>query len=150
MTLSLLKVSMLDCMIVDVAFHPLDSLGGNWLRVFEPRLPLVGWALWCGQVLRSGPMRSWYMSLHQPFPPTSQACDLELSFSLGRLSVSAHSQFCKAANVFTRVLLKCLTPTWTNSAQLPPPAPPGREEMFPLVFSHQFCPGGVRSAPQLR
>jgi hypothetical protein len=44
--LALLKVGMLGCVAMDVVLPYLTALGGGaLLRVFEPRLFMVGWAI---------------------------------------------------------------------------------------------------------
>jgi hypothetical protein len=94
MTLFLFKVDMLDCMgmdVVSLCWTALVGICSGWLN--WTWASLVEWALWCGWVLRNGPVKSWYMSSCQSLPFTGQAYELELSFSLVRLSVSAHSQF---------------------------------------------------------
>jgi hypothetical protein len=62
---------------MDVAPPYQTAFGGNWLRVFEPRLSLVGWAVWCRWVLWIGPARSWFVSSCQSFLSTGQA-EIEL------------------------------------------------------------------------
>jgi hypothetical protein len=100
------------------------------LRVFDPRLPLVGCALWCRQDLRSGYVSSWYMRSRQSLPPTGQACELELSFSLGRLSVSACSQVLQGSTMLSFHHSAAESPH-SHSVSCPPPFS-GRGEMLLL------------------
>jgi hypothetical protein len=130
---------MVGCVAMECCSSLSDSFGGNQLRVFEPSLPLVAWAIWYSWVLQSGPIRSWFVSSYQFLVPSGQAWELELSFfvdvfSLGGLSVSAHYHFSKVVEcgvVFTRVQLGCPAPTQAGSAQPFAPPPPGRGEILP-------------------
>jgi hypothetical protein len=142
--LPLLKVDILDCVEMDGAPFYWTTLGGSdQIRVFEPKLFLGGWAIWlsvffCRNVVRTGSARNWYVSSHQPFQPTGEAWELELSFLvdyffLGRLSVSAHYQFLKGGQcvIFPILWLGHPTSTQAGSVQHSTPSLPARSEIFP-------------------
>jgi hypothetical protein len=51
---------------------PFDNFGGSWLSMFEPRVSLMGWTIWCKWVLWHIPRRSWFVSNHMSLLPTGQ------------------------------------------------------------------------------
>jgi hypothetical protein len=92
------------------------------------------------------------MSRCQPLPLTRQACELEMSFSLGEtvsftlLLVSPEQ--CSAW-LSPQWLLSHSIPTKAFSATCSVPLPQAEGKYSLCVFGHQFCPEGVQSAPQL-
>jgi hypothetical protein len=131
-------------MDVDPLCH--TALGENWLRVFEPSLSLVGWAIWCRQVLQSGPARRVFVRNCHFLLPTGQACELELSFwSIAFQLISSFSKVVKCGGVFTRLQLSYPTFTQSGSAQYLP-YPTRQMWIVPYIYLDK----GLQSANQQR
>jgi hypothetical protein len=140
---------MLGCVTKDVASLCQTALG-DLLRVFEPRLFLVGCVVCCRWVLWSDPVKSWHVSSCRPLLPAGQAWQIELSFlddcfSLDSLSVSVYYQFFQGGGICSLqqpvVWLPLLTQAESvhHSASLPP----GKVKHSLHLFVHYFCPGGL-------
>jgi hypothetical protein len=146
-TSSLLKVGMLGCVTMDVSLPYQTMLGAISSRCLSLGFLSRMGPLW-GQVFRSVHMRTWYMWSHQSLPLTGQVCDVELSFSPGRLSISAHFQFLQGS---------AITSFHHSAAELPhchranssvhsaPPTPDSWKtfppHIWPPVFSRGFAVG---------
>jgi hypothetical protein len=89
------------------------------------------------------------MSRFQPLPPTGKACELELSFSFGRLSVSACFQFLQGSAMCSFHLNAGESPTLTqvNSSQPPSPPPLGIGENVSSMYLPPVLSRGVAIIP---